>query len=105
MQIVFEFVDGPLAGKSIIGDSQSKEDEAARLYRLTGQGAIGSQFRTFSDSHRQAVNEWLSGEITDLGGPYEQYQYEVMERSEGEGQVRVRARFVGGAGPIVDVPP
>jgi hypothetical protein len=97
MQIVFEFVGGPLGGERIVGDSAGERDEATALYDLTRQGTVGVRFIEHSKRYRQAIEQLEAGEIDDVGGPYDEYLYEVVQRSEDEAGVRIRVKFVGRA--------
>jgi hypothetical protein len=97
MKIVFEFVDGPLAARALAGDSAAERDPATALYRLTRQGAVGVRFIARSDVCGEATRKRQEKEPGDLGRRGEEYMYEVVERSEGEAEVRVRAKFVGKA--------
>jgi hypothetical protein len=93
MEIVFTFIDGPMQG-IVFSGRVDDSNEASSLYHITDSGTVGREFTTLSSRGRRAIAEMESSGETEFGGPYEYYLYRVVERSDGDHQVHVRASLV-----------
>ena len=91
LEIIFEFVGGPLDGETLIGNL-GYGDDAEKYYLLTNHGAIGQRFRVASD---YAV-ETLATEQLKVEGRhhFQQHFYVVRDRVEESEEVLVRAEYV-----------
>jgi len=91
MRVIFEFLGGPLDGKTVVGDEGSST-EAARYYVLTNHGTIGQRFRLASD---YAIDILAREQLkTETPHHFHRHYYEVFDRFESGNEVLVRARYV-----------
>ena len=78
MEIVFEFVGGIADGLRVASPAR----EAEQFFHLTQQGSLGARLRGYSE------------EVAWEGTPPRLHVYEVIERLENGGMVRVRAKHL-----------
>ena len=91
MQIIFEFVGGPMDGKTVVGQTDH-QDEADRYYALTHRGKIGQRFRVAS---ALAIDTLMAANSQgDRPYQFQQHSYQVSDRVEGDDEILLRARYI-----------
>jgi hypothetical protein len=91
LQIIFEFVGGPLDGETLTGNL-GEGDDAERYYLFTNHGAVGQRFKVASD---YAVETLAREELkVEERHHFHQHFYVVKDRIEESGAVLVRAEYV-----------
>ncbi len=91
MDIIFEFIGGPLDGTTVEGKA-GEQDEADRYYVLTHHGRIGQRFRVASSF---AIEMLAHDELVDdKPHQFQPHRYEVIERLQSGDEVLVRAKYV-----------
>jgi hypothetical protein len=91
MDIIFEFIGGPLDGTTVEGKA-GEQDEADRYYVLTHHGRIGQRFRVASSF---AIEMLAQDELVDdKPHQFQPHRYEVIERLQSGAEVLVRAKYV-----------
>lgn len=95
MEIIFEFVGGSRDGQTEGFDTKARlKTRAHGFYWVTNEGKVGTRFCGLTE---YAVERVMGADIEavrqDSGVRGE--TYEVIERDESDGKVRVRCKFVG----------
>lgn len=91
LQIIFEFVGGPLDGETLVGNL-GESDDAERYYLFTNKGAVGQRFKVASD---YAVETLAREELkVEVRHHFHQHFYVVTDHVEDECEVLVRAEYV-----------
>jgi hypothetical protein len=92
-RIIFEFIGGPLDGRSVHG-ALGDGGDAERYYLFTNHGTVGHVFKVASD---YAV-ETLTHEQLKVEEPhhFQRYYYVVTDRLDAGDEVRVRATYQPG---------
>lgn len=94
MRIIFQFVGGPLDGKTVVG-VLGEQDEAERYYALSHHGRVGQRFRIASEY----IVETLAQEDFAEEQPhhFQQHSYRVTDRIAMGDEVLIHARYLTGA--------
>jgi len=96
MTIFLEFLGGFMDGQTFSSDSEDPNEARAvqTYYALTRLGAVGSTFRTISDLGLQSLTtedlQAFRGRGFDIND-----KYQVIERTEKDGNVNVRLKYLG----------
>lgn len=98
MKIIFEFIGGSRDGQFDEGDLDEPDygsvNMACARYSMTKNGTVGKQF-FIATQHAISLLQTVGAEAARESGNSRAEKYEVVERMEGEGEVLVRAKFVG----------
>jgi hypothetical protein len=88
VNIVFEFEGGSRDGQ------RDEGERAGRSYFLTDNGTVGRRFMGSTD-YSVGLLQKLGHESAKQAGAVRSEKYEVVERSEINGEILVRCKFIG----------